>query len=193
MARTKQTARRSLSPSTSSAPTEPAVTLRWSELRQLPTDVLVSHLIPLLVEQEDRAVPTDVWAERMLGWMMPRKGTRVREWAEWDVASECDMGAPDHVLWEDDLTVFDIDLFVVFGPWDVTLTAYRSLIAASNYGFDSMRNWAAHRERRRKRQQHSAAAASTQEEDDNDKEEKESEGKEEANEGGKEEADNTTR
>ena len=97
----------------------PCVALTTEEIRKLPLDVIVEHLVPLLSQQPPPSESVDVWASRMLEWVTDRAQVKVVDLPEYHAAA----GFGKYC------SVDDVPLaaFTTFGPEDVPFSVYAAL------------------------------------------------------------------
>ena len=130
----------------------------WAELQQLPTDVPVGHLIPLLARQSEASVSIDVWAQRVIDWTIPRDNVRAVDLPEFH----------RNMLVRDTykISADDVSAFTILGPYDVPFSVYNELSVCEDDEMTPWMSWTHDRHRRVRVQQgkaeEAAAAATTQ-------------------------------
>ena len=94
-------------------------TVSTNQLHNVPTDVLVEHLVPLLANTAAAEPTLDQWAARVVEWNLARLGQRVTDLPEYHPLSEMSAN------WR--IEGSDLTPFANFGPCVIPFSVYREL------------------------------------------------------------------
>lgn len=105
-------------------------TLNNQQLRALPLDVIIEHIVPLLASQKKSV---DDWALKLLEWTSPRDCKKINDLEEYDAVAEYHHSV---VVSDSPLTAFTI-----FGPEDIPFSMYKALDAKNKEQVTPLMSW----------------------------------------------------
>lgn len=105
----------------------PSATFTLEQLRTLPLDVLLHHLIPLLAQQppaQSHEALVRQWVLEITDWAVTHCDARVGDFPGFDSASLHD----DELTASDLLTTHPLKHYMLFGPEEVPVSVYLELV-----------------------------------------------------------------